>query len=206
MKWLSAAVLAGAAVVLALLWDRLPAFWAVHWGLGDRPDGWASKSILGVFGPLLFGALLLALIDGLSRLGAKRSPAVARAVRSLIGPVELGLAIVFATLALWLPLGQPRSSVPIVLFTLSMVGASIVLGSVRLGQALRELKTQGVPGLEGWHGAYYSNPNDPRLWVPKLLGLGWTLNFAHRGAWPVLLLLLSPVLVVGLVIVAAAMR
>ena len=43
------------------------------------------------------------------------------------------------------------------------------------------------------------NAEDPALWVPKRLGLGWTLNFAHRRSWLILALLLLPVgLVLGL--------
>lgn len=38
-----------------------------------------------------------------------------------------------------------------------------------------------------WHGGplgIYVAPRDPRVWVPKrVMGLGWTLNLAHRAAW-----------------------
>lgn len=30
-----------------------------------------------------------------------------------------------------------------------------------------------------------SNSADPRIWVPKASGLGYTLNFAHPMAWVV---------------------
>lgn len=33
---------------------------------------------------------------------------------------------------------------------------------------------------------FYFDENDPRLWVAKRTGLGWTLNFAHRASWLVL--------------------
>ncbi|HTJ32152.1 MAG TPA: DUF5808 domain-containing protein [Dactylosporangium sp.] len=41
------------------------------------------------------------------------------------------------------------------------------------------------PGREdpGWHGFIYANPDNPNLFVPKRLGLGWTINFGHRRAW-----------------------
>ena len=32
-------------------------------------------------------------------------------------------------------------------------------------------------------GVFYDAPRDPRVWVPKRWGLGWTLNFAHRASW-----------------------
>lgn len=40
-------------------------------------------------------------------------------------------------------------------------------------------------------GAIYYAPDDPRLWVAKRIGLGWTLNFARPASWWILLLLLG---------------
>lgn len=57
-----------------------------------------------------------------------------------------------------------------------------------------------------WYGAFfYSNPDDPELFVPKRYGLGWTVNFGHPlGKWvligtllPPLVLLVVNVLVFG---------
>ena len=43
----------------------------------------------------------------------------------------------------------------------------------------------------GWLGTYRS-AKDRRIWVPKRTAtLGWTLDFAHRGAWWSLLGLLT---------------
>jgi len=47
-------------------------------------------------------------------------------------------------------------------------------------------------------GVFYVNPEDPAVWVPKRLGMGWTLNFAHGRSWAMLGLLLLPVLLVML--------
>ena len=30
-------------------------------------------------------------------------------------------------------------------------------------------------------GVLYCNPDDPRGWVPKSIGYGWTVNFRHPG-------------------------
>ena len=56
-----------------------------------------------------------------------------------------------------------------------------------------------------WYaGVFYTNPDDPALFVPKRFGLGWTLNFGHPQAKLVLigilLLLLLLVLVPPLVV------
>ena len=54
-----------------------------------------------------------------------------------------------------------------------------------------------------WYaGVFYTNPDDPALFVPKRFGLGWTMNFGHPQAKLVLigllLLMLLPPLVVAL--------
>ena len=42
------------------------------------------------------------------------------------------------------------------------------------------------PPDDAWNGPFYSNPNDSALLVPKRHGIGYTLNFGNRWAWPVL--------------------
>ena len=61
----------------------------------------------------------------------------------------------------------------------------------------------GREPLEGHHALYYANGNDRRLWVPKVTGMGWTINFSHPLAWPMLALLLA-VPIVAIVLSAAA--
>jgi uncharacterized membrane protein len=39
-------------------------------------------------------------------------------------------------------------------------------------------------------GIFYSNPDDPALFVRKRSGIGYTLNFGNSWAWPVLALIL----------------
>jgi uncharacterized membrane protein len=74
---------------------------------------------------------------------------------------------------------------------------------VRLARGVRELKQAGHTGLEGYNGIIYKNPDDPRLWVPKISGLGYTLNFAHRWAWPIMIAFLAiPLAVVVVVFIA----
>lgn len=87
------------------------------------------------------------------------------------------------------------------------LGTAILLGAIvwsvwslksvhrRLGQAGQ------LGGLEGWNGFIYSNAKDSRLWVPKVSGVGATLNFAHGRAW----LVLGAILVLPLTAVAVAL-
>ena len=77
--------------------------------------------------------------------------------------------------------------------------ALTILGLVLMARQLkRTLRDDDRSEHYRW-GLFYVNAEDPALWVPKRLGLGWTLNFAHRRSWLILALLLLPVgLVLGL--------
>ena len=35
-------------------------------------------------------------------------------------------------------------------------------------------------------GLFYHNPEDPKVWVEKLSGWGWTLNMARPASWAIL--------------------
>ncbi|NNE71739.1 MAG: hypothetical protein HKN29_15445 [Rhodothermales bacterium] len=53
---------------------------------------------------------------------------------------------------------------------------------------------------EHWRGfIFYHNPNDPRYFLPKRTGLGWTINLAHPGA--IVMLILIAVAVVSFAMV-----
>ena len=40
-------------------------------------------------------------------------------------------------------------------------------------------------------GIIYYNPNDPAIWVDKRIGIGWTLTFAHKESWVVIMMILA---------------
>ena len=40
-------------------------------------------------------------------------------------------------------------------------------------------------------GIMYNNPNDPAIWVEKRVGIGWTLNFAHKESWVIIFMILA---------------
>ena len=43
----------GAAIYLQAHWGLLPERFPVHWGANGQPNGWASRTFSGVYGPLL---------------------------------------------------------------------------------------------------------------------------------------------------------
>ncbi len=40
-------------------------------------------------------------------------------------------------------------------------------------------------------GIVYYNPNDPSVCVEKRFGIGWTLNFAHKESWFIIMMILA---------------
>jgi uncharacterized membrane protein len=52
----------------------------------------------------------------------------------------------------------------------------------------------------------YRDPSDPRLFIPKRLGVGLTVNLAHpAGWWVVIGMTVIPLIVVVAAVVAAVM-
>ncbi len=218
LRWLPFLVLLLAAVIVLLVWNHFPDRWAVHWGRHGKPDHWARKASLDVFFPIGFGIFLCGIIEGIAtlllaypRAGKDRrvAPEAARTIAILTAEftrvVSLALAVVFAGLALVLPLWRPVRSGRLVLSILLILGMAIAFGIWRMRQGARALQARGLfAGLEGWNGLIYRNPQDPRVWVPKITGFGYTLNFAHRRSWLLLLATLAVPMCVVLIVLAVS--
>ncbi len=206
-RWVPFAVLALAGVYLTLRWDEIPPRWVIHWSAAGTPNGWAVRTPAGVLQPLLIGAATLGFVEFLlvvSRNRANVATAVAplrAATEHFVRGMSLAIAMVFAFLAIDLPLGPRLPLAALVAIPLALVVAALASGGARVASALREIRQSGHGDkVEGHHALYYSNAKDPRLWVPKLSGTGLTLNFAHPWAWPVMLLLVG--VPIGLAIVS----
>lgn len=200
MRFMPPAMLIAAAVWLASRWDSLPERWVVHWGPGGVPNGWATKTFGGVFGPLLFGAALALFLEGLAvfveRATRARYPRLARAYGNFVRWVSIAVVGIIALLAVLLPSARPPSPRLALGACLGAIALALVAGGRGLAVATKQMKAEGESLPKGYGGLLYRNPEDPRLWVPKLVGIGWTLNFAHPTAWLVLGVLLLPALVV----------
>ena len=144
--------------------------------------------------------------------GFDASPEAARvildATAGLTRVISLAIAVYIALLvtpAAWLPgVGTGRT---LGFGTLVMVGA--IAWAVWVAKASHRYlrRTDRLAGLEGWNGLTYSNPSDPRVWVPKMSGLGATLNFAHARSWLILAAILAlPIGGAVLALVAQACR
>jgi uncharacterized membrane protein len=204
LPWLSLwdllPLLTGLGLAMALPWlmKGLPDPIPTHFDAHGHPNGWTPQA---VFPWICFGlpaiVWLVLLGTGAAFAGTDQDPegkkgAAMAPLRSLTAS---GLLLLMAAL-LFIPRFGFR---PFWAVLAGFIGL-MILGTVFM---IRDLK-RGLPKLEDpdvyrW-GLFYVNAADPRLWVPKRLGLGWTLNFAHNLSWIILVLLtLPPLILVGLV-------
>jgi uncharacterized membrane protein len=194
--WISPAVLAASWAYLAKHWDELPARWAVHWGADGRANGWATPSFQGVYGVLLLGlviwvaleAIVLALHVQAHLIGGTEAGSVATVV--FLRWVSISVSLALSYLAVKLPFGDGQAG-PSVVLVLALLGGGILVGMVHGMTAARRAQEAGAPVATGYHGVYYANREDRRLFVPKRYGLGYTINFSHPWAWPALLALIG---------------
>jgi uncharacterized membrane protein len=178
-----------------LLPDPVP----VHFDAMGRANGWAPKAGLPwlLFGaPLLVWAVFLG-VEAAGRL-VPRGPGIS--AQPLRGLLVFGLCLLMGACAT-----VPLSGAPVLFAGLGALAACVVLGVVLLVRdslrAVAEFReSSGASGAEpdARHyrgGLFYVNPDDPRVWVEKRVGTGWTLNFARPASFLILLLLLIPVVI-----------
>lgn len=176
--------LALTAIILALAWSRIPASFPIHWsGLGT-PSEWAHRSIGAVFSPVTLGA---ALVIGLWALLRYATPGTGR-FRWILPCVAWYAAVLNAVTAL-LPLRRDPMTQPVLLF-FTAPAVILLICAIAIASHLRQPRVasegDGTPDDRWIGGIFYSNPQDPALWVEKRLGIGWTLNFGNPASWFIL--------------------
>jgi uncharacterized membrane protein len=205
------ALLAGAAIWLRLHWSQIPEVFPIHWGPGGQPNGWGTRSFVGVYGPLLIGALLCALMGFLAyamlrwsrliRVGGAAGKGERRfrvVVVSILVATEYFMAVMFTytgLLALSRKQAGPPGFIPILVFALAFMVATVAL-MVWVGQGGTRLVGSAGAASGGvapvgdrttdkyWKlGLFYINRNDPALFVEHRFGVGYTLNLGHPGFW-----------------------
>lgn len=211
--WVAPLPLIIAAAILGASWSSIPDRWIVHWGPGGVPNGWAHRSVGAVFGPLLLSLPLFVVFEVIILVIRSR-----RAARPALAPVTEGVVhlirlILCAMLAMQaaivaaMPFGRMKYWHPLIAFPILLITA-IALGQRRISEAVRGVRAAGHgTEMEGYNGFFYRNPKDPRLWVPKLIGVGKTINFAHPMAWPTLILvLLGPLVFLVLLLLVSSQK
>ena len=184
------------ALYLRQHWLQIPERFPQHWDSLGRPDGWASRTALGVFTPLLIGLGTLAflyIVQGFLAYGAARASTYAQPEMSAVAWL---MALVFSTVAIT-PLRTSPNRTPSLLLWVIVVGTVAMFAMiVRMVLTLARAHKPAYDGTpdSAWHaGIYYYNPADSALFVTKRFGYGWTLNFAHPLAWVFVSIALLPV-------------
>ena len=185
---------AGLAAFFQRVLPMLPEPVPTHFNALGQANGWMPKAILPwpIFGlPLLVYLAFSITAWALAR--SQQDPARARvaAVQPLRGFLGLGIPALMAG-GLAVPLHG-------LVCLYAGVAALLALGLVGTVLTIREAKNLLGEQPDAAHyrwGVIYVNPEDPRLWVEKRLGVGWTINYAHPAAGWMTLLLLLPVIVV----------
>jgi len=165
--------------------------------LAFRDPPWPTWLVLGVAVGVV---AVLELIASLTRSKGSRQrelAPLADAGVALARWVSVAVALLQSMIAMAIGLQRPQE-LPL------MVGAGLVTllvatgaGVRRLSQALHAVRAAGHGDLvKGYGPLAYSNKDDPRIWVPKLGGVGSTLNFAHPVSWLILAAFLTPLWVV----------
>lgn len=200
-------VLIAGTAALAILYPSFPERWPSHWNALGEVNGWTDKSPMGAGLPLVLAVIfslvfeLLAFLNGKLRNTKLPDPwphRVAAANASYLCYIATLLNVFLSYLACTLPFGPP----PVASIFLLVTGA-IVYPAYDFARLSREMRAAGALPA-GYRGGVYNNPDDPRIWVPKLSGQGWTLNFAHgRARWIMAALLLLPLILVATTLLIA---
>lgn len=155
-------ILGAVCVCLWLRWDSIPARVPIHWGAGDRPDGWAAKSpaavfegaAVGVLSCLFLAVLWYAVVRGVRRIHssgprALREARFIRAVSFFLLGVEYWLALLIGLFSL--AALRPNPEAPLPLFWPILLGQTLLIGTIfilafRVGQGGWRWGTAGESG------------------------------------------------------------
>lgn len=195
-------LLLGCAAYGVLRYSSLPPVIATHWDASGAANGFSAKSVAAAFTGVFAFAGFLLVMAAVSLLVAKsrfkatfglsedesevRGTAASNASLVFLGVVAnaLSLMMALASLAVFSARGV---QVPVYV-PLGIVAAGLALGGWAAWRRYRRgLASAGqspaLPDDSGhWiAGTVYNNPDDKRVWVPKRLGSGLTVNWATTG-------------------------
>jgi uncharacterized membrane protein len=179
--------LAGVALYLQSQWYRLPERFPVHWGADGQPNGWATRSFQGVYGPLLLAAFMdvFFLLFAKALLRVSRNTAMRHVTITILLLIMYPVSFTFGMVGL-LPLTSfPMWLIPGV--TLAFVAVLIVWAAVKIrSPAVRDIVPEPQSDSYWKAGMFYFNPDDPAIFVSKRVGIGYTMNFANKMSWLVM--------------------
>jgi uncharacterized membrane protein len=196
------AMLAAGGVWLSAIWHTLPERMPAHWDLHGRPDRFVSRVWYEVSSPLLLGALACAFLLVLAVVTLRAAPRGAARKPSLRLIRGAGILIAGVCCAVLVPMtSNGRHFVP----TISFIAAAVLLFAaygITLFAGYRH--QQPLRNPRGWRSFIYADRDDPALLVPKRYGIGYTVNFGHPAAIP--LMALFAVLPIAGIVAAVCLR
>lgn len=219
----------GSMVLFVAMLPHLPEEVVVHWNAAWEPDGWASPHTWWFMPAMMLFDYGIIWLIAKAAAGETLALSVERPREHLRLVMErrrlsvrmgewLMLGINLGTVLLWL--GAASDGLPgwegmaraCLVPSLVVIGAGILVPiavyigpMLEVGSAIREVAGTEVLGTRahGWKagGMVYYAPDDPAVFVPKMMGVGYTFNFARPAAWIlVLALLASPLALAALLI------
>jgi len=185
--------LAGFALLLGFyhwILPQLPDPVPTHFNAAGVANGWTPKAQLPwvIFGiPLLLWLLVSLTSSGLAAFQEDPIKSRMMAAFPIRGCLGLGVCVLMGSC-----LGIPRWGSCSILVGVGTLILALVVGLVVLSLQTKEQLARAPDARHYRWGVIYVNPEDPRLWVPKRIGVGWTLNFAKpAAAWVMLLILVA---------------
>lgn len=217
------ALLGIAALYLQTHWESIPVRFPVHWGIDGRPNGWSTRSVGGVYGPLLIGFCVCAVLEissygiahwtrqvNTSGSGENSESRFRNTQIAILTAVQYFIACTFAGVPFLALRANPNESPSIGPYLLVVVGLIAVLFVVliRTGQGGANLSRAGsesdivdqrpvgdrTPDQCWRAGMFYVNTDDPAVLVEKRFGIGYTLNFGRPAAWLLMAFILALVI------------
>lgn len=204
-------VIAVAAGIGLLEYDRLPAQVPTHWGIDGTADSFSTKTPWVVAAPLVVaGGVLVSMfavsfangripvrpLPSAGALDPQRTGQMRAAVSTLLGRLMFAITLAVSSIAVigWL---APDAGWLIGACAIGLV-AVVTLALVAFWIRWRRLTPDAGAGPDAgaseadrhWKaGVFYIDPKNPSVLVPKRIGIGWTVNLGHPVGVVVLLLL-----------------
>lgn len=204
LEWLAGIALtlplAFTATYLHFNWEKIPARFPIHWGLDGIANGWANRSIFGVYGAPLVGVCGVCLLL-LVRWFLWRSPGSSsrrELYRWFLLMIAAGISITMTFVSL-LPLRDAMAAremktalavSTIVLIFIECIFIFLLI-KMQVKQGSNGDPYDGTPDKCWYGGAIYYNPQDQAVFVEKRFGIGYTLNFARPVSWVFMVVVLG---------------
>ncbi|MFN7934585.1 MAG: DUF1648 domain-containing protein [Bryobacteraceae bacterium] len=183
---------------LVSIYPDLPARVPVHWNIHGAPDRWAAKTLASVFlvgvisiwVQLLLGLLVHDTDVAREQAGSASLRQSMSVMYQLMQPLRFVLASMMAVIMVGLRAGERQAWFSPAMMTCTAVLIGWTLVGVYRGwkaqEAYEATLPPDAPELQDENyrmGVIYYNPNDANFLVHKRLGIGFTINAAHRRAW-----------------------